>query len=65
MLNYILVFHHIQKLSFKFKTESYNNELLYIYGQNNNYAILDNCSINNEKLLCESSNEKTARNIYT
>ena len=47
-----------QKLPLKFKAESYNNDILYIYGQNNNYAILENCKINNEELLCELANEK-------
>ena len=34
----------------KFKFESYNNDILYICGQSNNYAILDNCKIGTNEL---------------
>ena len=30
--------------------ESYDNELLYIFGDNNNYSILDKCSINDKQI---------------
>ena len=41
-----------------FKVESYYNDTLFIYGQKNNYAILDNCIINNNKELdCQITKE--------
>ena len=42
----------------KFKIQKYNNDLLYIYGSNNNYAILDNCQSNPEVLTCKIEKEK-------
>ena len=49
----------IWKFTFKFQIESYNNEELFIYGQtDNNYAILDNCKVDendNKVLTCEKS----------
>ena len=42
-----------------FTIESYENELLYIYGQsNNNYAILDSCEKEGKILTCEIKKEK-------
>ena len=41
----------------KFIVESYNNDILYIYGENENYAILDECGINGKFLECELSLE--------
>ena len=42
----------------KFKIEVYNNEPLYIYGSNNNYANLDNCEKNDKELICNITKEK-------
>ena len=42
----------------KFKIEEYNNDLLYIYGFNDNYAILDNCQNDTEELTCKITKEK-------
>jgi hypothetical protein len=42
----------------KFKIEIYNNDPLYIYGSNNNYANLDNCEKTNNELICKISKEK-------
>ena len=42
----------------KFKKESYRNEVLYIYGSNNNYAIFDNCQDNTTDITCKISKEK-------
>ena len=42
----------------KFKIEEYNNDLLYIYGFNDNYAILDNCQNDTEELSCKITKEK-------
>ena len=42
----------------KFKIQKYNNDLLYIYGSNNNYAILDNCQSEPEVLTCKIEKEK-------
>ena len=42
----------------KFKLGSYNNDVLYIYGESNNYAILDNCKINGNDLICNISKDK-------
>jgi len=44
-------------LKFKVDTaENYNNELLYIYGEKNNYAILDNCEVHDKELHCVLQN---------
>ena len=42
----------------KFKKEVYNNEPLYIYGSNNNYANLDSCEVSNQELICTLTKEK-------
>ena len=48
-----------QEYELKFNIEAYNNNLLYIYGSNNNYAILDNCKSDDQKLLnCSMTKEK-------
>ena len=49
---------HIESYNLKFKFESYNNEVVFIYGQSNNYASLDNCKINDNELNCEISKRK-------
>ena len=36
----------------KFKYELYNNDILYICGQSNNYAVLDNCQNNTNEIIC-------------
>ena len=43
-----------------FKIESYNNDILFLNGSNNNYVILDNCKANsiNNILTCEISYDK-------
>ena len=41
--------------------DEFKNELLYIYGSNNNYAMLDNCQksiFNPEEVICTISKEK-------
>ena len=38
-----------------FEIKSYNNDLLYLYGQQNNYAVLDNCNISGKEIDCEIS----------
>ena len=43
---------------FKFKTEAYNKDVLYIYGSNNNYAIIDNCANYTKELICYVAKEK-------
>ena len=42
----------------KFKLESYYNDILYIYGNSNNYAIIDKCIENEKELNCKISKEK-------
>ena len=42
----------------KFKTETYNNEILYLYGEVNNSLILDNCQKNEKELYCRVTKEK-------
>ena len=43
----------------KFNIEAFNKSLLYIYGSNDNYAILDNCQSDDQKLLkCPITKEK-------
>lgn len=49
---------NIESYNLKFKFESYNNEVVFIYGQSNNYASLDNCKINDNELNCEISKRK-------
>ena len=43
---------------FRFNIEEYYNEILFNYGQANNYAILDNCEINNKELNCKIAKTK-------
>ena len=39
--------------------ESYEkNDILYIYGEGNNYAVLDNCGNNEAKLYCKLTKTK-------
>ena len=49
---------YINSYILKFKYESYNNEVVFIYSQSYNYAILDNCKINGNELNCEISKKK-------
>ena len=49
---------NIESYELKFKYESYNNEVLIIYGESYNYAALDNCKINDTELKCEVSKNK-------
>ena len=42
----------------KFKSEAYNKDPLYIYGSNNNYAILNDCNNNTSEITCKISKEK-------
>ena len=46
------------ELKFNIEENSYSKDLLYIYGSNNNYAILDNCKNDLKELTCEISLEK-------
>ena len=45
-------------LTLSFQVESYFNDLLYIFGQHNNYEILDNCTLNAKMLNCLITAEK-------
>ena len=49
---------NIETYKLIFNIESYNNDILYIYGQNNNYAVLDNCNITETKLNCIITKDK-------
>ena len=49
---------NLELYELKFKYESYNNEVLIIYGESYNYAALDNCKINDTELKCEVSKNK-------
>ena len=49
---------NIESYNLKFKIEEYNNELLYLYGEVNNYLILDKCKTNEKELNCEISKQK-------
>ena len=42
----------------KFKKEAYNKDPLYIYGSNNNYAILDDCRNDTKEIICKITKEK-------
>ena len=48
----------IESYNLKFKIEAYNNELLYLYGEVNNFLILDKCKTNEKELNCEISKQK-------
>ena len=48
----------IKSYNLKFKIETYNNELLYLYGEVNNSLIIDKCKKNENELNCEVSKEK-------
>ena len=42
----------------KFKYESYNNDILYLYGIENYYDVLDNCKSDEKELICKITKEK-------
>ena len=48
----------IENYNLKFKIETYNNELLYLYGEVNNSLIIDKCQKNEKELSCYVSREK-------
>ena len=48
----------LYELKFQMDSNGYNDYLLYIYGSNNNYAVLDNCRNNYNELTCNISREK-------
>ena len=49
-----------------FNFESYNNDILYLYGTEDNYLLLDNCSPGNNKLLtCKIPTGKLNETITT
>ena len=48
-----------------FKIEVYNNDPLYIYGSNNNYAILDGCEKIDKELTCKISKENIEEFLVT
>jgi hypothetical protein len=47
-----------QTYELTFNYESYQNEILYIYGKQHNYEVLDNCQNENGKINCIISREK-------
>ena len=47
-----------QTYELSFNYESYQNEILYIYGNQHNYEVLDNCQNENDKINCIISREK-------
>ena len=54
----INIFANRRYYELNFQVEEYSNDLLYIYGSNNNYAILDNCLKNYNYITCRLSREK-------
>ena len=54
----IMIDYYQSSYKLNFKIESYNNDLLYIYDQRNNYLILDDCSENDKELICTIRTEK-------
>ena len=48
----------IESYDLKFNIEKYNNESLYLYGEVDNFLILDKCQKNDNELNCEISKEK-------
>ena len=56
---YIEIDSYIESFNLALRMESYNGEdLLYLYGTQNNYLILDNCVANDKNLNCNISREK-------
>ena len=49
---------NINSYNLQFKIGSYYNDVLYIFGTNNNYGVLDKCDINGKILNCEISKLK-------
>ena len=54
----LYIFESKSSYELKFKFNSYYDEILYIYGNNHNYAVLDNCQKNYNYFLCQISKEK-------
>ena len=49
---------NIESYHLKFKIGTYNDELIYLYGEVDNYLILYNCEKNDNELNCEITKEK-------
>ena len=47
-----------QNYKLKFNAESFNNDILFIYGDRLSYELLDNCKLNNKELTCDLSLQK-------
>ena len=58
----ITINEEIDKYQFKFKIESYNEDILFIY-HNNSYIILDDCSKDNRELICEIDKDQLEENL--
>jgi hypothetical protein len=54
----INIYDNIPSYELKFKSEAFNGNTLYIYGSNNNYAILDNCKSNETEVICSITKER-------
>ena len=58
----ITINEEIDKYQFKFKIESYKEDILFIY-HNNSYIILDDCSKDNRELICEIDKDQLEENL--
>ena len=60
------IYDNTSSIKFTFNLESYANDTLYLYGDQNNYLILDKCYDNsNKKLICDIPTEKLDEIITT
>jgi len=47
----------------KFKMQTYNKEILYIYGKEYNYGVLEGCESDSQEITCKISKEKIEENL--
>ena len=60
----INIYNNTTSCELKFKFDAFNDNILYICGSNNNYALLDNCQIKGEEVNCNIKKE-TIEEILT
>ena len=49
---------NLSSYELKFKIQTYNKEILYIYGKEYNYGVLEDCENNSKEITCKISKEK-------
>ena len=58
----IIIKEGIQTYEFKFKSDSYNNDILYIYSKDN-YIALDKCDKEGSNLICRIQSDRLEENL--